>query len=73
MTLPPFLRSILVATALLSATCPLMAALRDEPKCDWAAFDRDAAAMRSPREAAMKVTITRENETEVPQETIDER
>jgi hypothetical protein len=50
-----------------------MAALRDEPKYDWAAFDRDAAAMRSAREAAMKVTIARENETEVPQETIDER
>jgi hypothetical protein len=73
MILRPFLRSILVATALLSAPCPLLAAPRVEPKCDWAAFDRDAAAMRSARQAAMKVTITRENETEVPQETIDER
>jgi hypothetical protein len=62
-------RTILMCAVLQFPCCSLLVAERAPLKCDWAAFERDAAAMRTAREAAMKVAV-QDIQTDVPPETI---
>ncbi len=59
----------LPALALLLCATPRLPAQPPQPRCDWSAFDHNAADLRAARDAALKITETDLN-TDVPPEAI---